>query len=93
MELLLHRLTIFQYSETVDYLKINRSLWHTYSSGFTIRSWPLLHKTYGAMVDYDDGDEDGDEDGKEEGNDNKNATSGSGSNGTIFGPVTTPCYI
>ena len=44
------------------------------------------NKTYGAMMNYDDGDNGGNEDV----NDNNNATSISGSDDPIFGQITTP---
>ena len=43
-------------------------------------------ETYGAMKNYDDGDDDGNEDR----NDDDNAASGSGSDGLVFDPITTP---
>ena len=43
-------------------------------------------ETYGAITNYDDGDDNGSEDG----NDDDNAASGSGSDGPIFDPIATP---
>ena len=42
------------------------------------------YKTYGAMINYDDGND--------YGNNNDNTTSGSGSDGSIFDPITMPWY-
>ena len=42
------------------------------------------------MRKYDDGDNDGDNDGNEDGNDDDNAAAGSGSDGPIFDPISTP---
>ena len=46
----------------------------------------FCNKTYGAMTNYDDGDEDG----NKHRNDNKNVASGSGSNVLIFDQITMP---
>ena len=50
----------------------------------------FFDKTYSAITKYNDGDDDGDNDKNEDGNDNKKSTSGSGYDGPIFGPITTP---
>ena len=42
------------------------------------------------MTKQDDGDDDGANDGNEDKNDNNNAAAGSGSDGPIFDPITTP---
>ena len=42
------------------------------------------------MENYEDGDDDEDDDRKEDGNNDKNGASGSGYDGLIFNPITTP---
>ena len=49
-------------------------------------------KTYGAMTNYDRGDDNRDNDGNEDGNDKNNAASGSESYGPIFDLIRTPQY-
>ena len=49
------------------------------------------NKTYGAMTKYDYRDNARDNDRNKDGNYDKNAATGSGSDGPIFDPITTPC--
>ena len=49
-------------------------------------------KTYSAMTNYDDGDDNKNDDGNKDRNYDDSATSGSGSDGPIFNPITTPLY-
>ena len=45
------------------------------------------------MTNYYGGDDDGYDNRNEDANDNDNAASGSGSDGSIFNPITTPLYL
>ena len=83
-------LIILQYSEKL-YLYFLTELYGALTAVVLLFMFGLLcGKTFGTMTNYDNGDEDGDNNGKEDGNNDNNATSGLGSDGPIFDPITTP---
>ena len=84
---------ILQYSEILQY-HLNlclRAVYVTLTAAI-LRSMLGLccDETYGAMTNYNNGDDDRDNDGNKDGNDDDNAASESGSDGPIFDVISTP---